>query len=90
VLAGTVFAFNDGELEMGRGHIGLHDELPPGGADADHLERGSGFDLDKREAGGRWLGLEMSGARHDSQRCLASVAEMFRVTQVSSTKWGKT
>ena len=37
VLAGAVFALDGGDLHMGRGHLSLHEELAPGGADADEL-----------------------------------------------------
>jgi hypothetical protein len=37
VLAGAVLALDGGDLDMGRGHFGLHEELAPSGAYADDL-----------------------------------------------------
>ena len=34
LFAGAVFAFNGGYLHMRRDHVGLHEELSPGRADA--------------------------------------------------------
>ena len=38
LLAGAVLAFDGGHLDVGRGHLRLHEELAPGGADANDLE----------------------------------------------------
>ena len=65
VLADAGFAFEGGDLEVGCGHVGLHDEFAPGAADADDLECGEGVDFQQGEAGDGGAGLELSGA----QRC---------------------
>jgi hypothetical protein len=45
MLAGAVFALNGGHLHMRRGHLSLHEELAPGGANADRLRFSRGFHL---------------------------------------------
>jgi hypothetical protein len=40
VFAGAVFAFDGCDLQMGRGHFGLHDKLAPGSTDAHDLNKG--------------------------------------------------
>ena len=37
MLAGTLFALDGGDLNVGGGHVGLGKELAPCGADADQL-----------------------------------------------------
>jgi hypothetical protein len=37
MLAGALFAFDGGDLDVGGSHFGLGDELAPGGADADEV-----------------------------------------------------
>lgn len=72
MLAGALFAFDGGDLDVGGGHVGLRDELAPGGADADELKRLLGVEIDEGKAGDRCGAgagdLELSGVRHDSGR----------------------
>ena len=53
---------------MRRGHFGLHEELAPGGADADDLDERLSLGLDERKPGGGGHGLKLGGALHRSQR----------------------
>jgi len=64
VLAGAVFAFNGGDLEMRRSHLSLGEEFAPGCANAYDVD-GSGFsfELNKREADGSGV-LDLSGTLH--------------------------
>ena len=68
LLAGAVLAFNGGHLHVGRGHISLHEQLAPGGADAHNLQGGRRLNFNEGEAGDGGLGLELSGGLHGSQR----------------------
>ncbi len=68
LLAAAVLALNGGYLHMGSGHLRLHEELAPGGADANDLEGVGGIQLDQRQAGDGGLRLELRGALHRSQR----------------------
>ncbi len=68
MLSCAVLAFNSGDLEMGRDHLRLHEELAPGCADADDMDGGTGrIKLHERKAGGGGLRVEWSGAMHGSQ-----------------------
>jgi hypothetical protein len=68
VLAGTVLALNGSDLEMGRGHFSLHEELAPCGAYADDMRRGgSRIQLNERKAGGGRLRVKLSGGLHESK-----------------------
>jgi len=67
VLADAVFAFNGGDLDVGCDHFSLHEELAPGGADADDLHGLGGVEFDQHEARGGRGRLELSGALHGSQ-----------------------
>jgi hypothetical protein len=51
VLAGAVFAFDGGNLQMGRGHFRLYHQLAPCGADADDLEGRLGLGFNERQPG---------------------------------------
>jgi hypothetical protein len=74
VLAGAVFAFDGGHLQMGRGHLRLHEELAPGGADADDLDERLGFGFNEGKPGeGGWAGSERRFASVST--CLSSVAQ---------------
>jgi hypothetical protein len=74
VLAAAVFAFDGGYLHVGRGHLSLHEELAPGGADADDLEGVRGNPA--RPARGRRRRVEAGIARRFASisTCLASLA----------------
>ncbi len=58
-FAGAMLAFNGRELQVGRGHLSLDEQLAPGGAEADE-SRGAGFGFKQsgsgRDAGSGWLG----------------------------------
>jgi hypothetical protein len=60
VFAGAMLALNGGNLQVGRGHFGLHKKLAPGGADADDLNGGAGVQLYEGKAGGGGLRVEWS------------------------------
>ena len=70
MLAGAVLALDGGDLQMRRGHLGLHEELAPCGADADNrgrieVERASG--RAGRAAARRGIWMENSeGVLHGS------------------------
>jgi len=67
LFAGAVLTFDGGNLEMGRGHLRLHEELAPCGADAYDMNRGSGgIKFHERKAGGGGLHGERNGAMHGS------------------------
>ncbi len=72
-FAAAVLALNGGELQVGRSHLSLDEQLAPGGADAD--ERGkAGFGFDESRAGsgnagcGRLRGWERNGGLLACQR----------------------
>jgi hypothetical protein len=76
LLAGAVFAFNGGNLEMGRGHFSLQKQLAPGRADSDDVDgcgegvtvrRGSGGQLDESEARVAGLRAKRTGVLHGIQ-----------------------
>jgi hypothetical protein len=50
MFSDAVFAFDSGYLYMGSGHLGLHEELSPGGADADGLRLSRRFHFNKGQA----------------------------------------
>ena len=68
VFADAGFALDGGDLEVGGGHLSLHEELAPSGADADDGDKLGRLGLDEREREGGRLGLEVAGALHGSQR----------------------
>ena len=77
VLAGAMLALDGGNLQVGRGHFCLHEELAPGCADADDMDGGGGgIKLHERKAGGGGLCMEWSGAMHEIPTCLASGAKV--------------
>jgi hypothetical protein len=51
VLAGAVFALDGGDLDVRGGHVGLGDELSPGGADANELKGLGRVQFDEGKAG---------------------------------------
>ena len=66
VLAGAVLTLNGGDLDLRCDHIGLHEELAPGGTYADNLDGvNAGIELDEAEAG--WLRVEWSRTMHGIQ-----------------------
>jgi hypothetical protein len=72
VFAGALFAFDGGDLDVWGGHVGLSDELAPGGADADELNRLGRVQFDERKAGDR-IGagggsVDLGGGGHGSKR----------------------
>lgn len=68
MLAGAMLALDGSHLQVGRGHLGLHEELAPGGADANDMDGSSGgIKLHERKAGGGGLRVEWSGAMHGSE-----------------------
>jgi hypothetical protein len=55
-----MLALNGGNLQVGRSHFGLHEELAPCGADADDLDGRAGVQLHEGKAGGGGLRVEWS------------------------------
>ena len=68
LLAGAVFAFNGGHLDVRGDHVGLGQQLAPGSADADDLDGRLCVSLDQGQARAVALWLELSGALHHNQR----------------------
>lgn len=67
VLAAAVFTFNGGNLQVGRSHLSLREQLAPDCAYADEVDEcGFGVELNEREAGGSGV-LDLSGTLHGSQ-----------------------
>ena len=65
LLADSGLAFNGGDLQVGRGDLGLHDQFAPGRAHAHHLHCRVGFKINKPQAG---VGeLKWSRALHGNQ-----------------------
>jgi hypothetical protein len=73
-FAGAVLAFKGGELQVGRGHLSLDEQLAPRGADADELGCEGGIGFDESGAGGvgsgerRLDGFKWSSVLQGSQR----------------------